>query len=92
MIKAIYRRDTAGRYVFVAAFETEQLPSPPSDWPEEIVEYLNAADDLPLVVENIALAKLPAVWNCSGPKPRRVRQRVACDENIRSQPHAEDNA
>ena len=63
MIKAIYKRREDGDYDFVAAFETEQLPEPPSNWPEEITEWLNAEGELPLVVENIALRKLPDVWS-----------------------------
>lgn len=63
MIKAIYKRREDGDYDFVAAFETEQLPEMPSNWPEEIVEWLNAESELPLVVENIDLDKLPAVWS-----------------------------
>lgn len=62
MTKAIYKRRQHGSYDFVAAFETEQLPGPPSNWPEEIIEWLNAEGELPLVVENIDLHKLPAVW------------------------------
>lgn len=63
MIKAIYRRREDGDYDFVAAFETEQMPEPPSNWPEEITEWLNAEGELPLVIENIDLCKLPDVWS-----------------------------
>ena len=63
MIKAIYRRRADGDYDFVAAFETDQLPEPPNNWPEEITEWLNLEGELPLVIENIDLNKLTDVWS-----------------------------
>ena len=63
MIKAIYKRREDGDYDFVAAFETDKLPPLPSDWPSEVVEYLNGENELVLIIENIDLDKLPAVWS-----------------------------
>jgi hypothetical protein len=62
MIKAIYKRRSDGDYDFVAAFETEQLPAAPSNWPDEIVEWMNAENELPLIIENLPLNKLADVW------------------------------
>lgn len=62
MTKAIYKRRDDGDYDFVAAFETEQLPEPPSNWPDEIVEWLNSEGETPMIVENIDLNKLPDVY------------------------------
>lgn len=61
MIKAIYKRRSDGEYDFVAAFETDRMPEQPSDWPQEIVEWLISEDELALVVENIPLSQLTDV-------------------------------
>jgi hypothetical protein len=80
MIRAIYKRREDGDYDFVAAFETDLMPAPPSNWPEEILEYLNAEGELPLVLENVALHHLPDVWT---PTPKQRRQEIA---NVRHEP------
>lgn len=73
MIRAIYKRREDGDYDFVAAFETEQMPAPPSNWPEEILEWLNAEGELPMMVENIDLSHLPDVWDGKSKRPRQPK-------------------
>ena len=51
MIKAIYRRREDGDYDFVAAFETEQMPELPSNWPEEIAEWLRSEGGSVLILD-----------------------------------------
>ena len=62
MIKAVYQQRSDGDYDFVAAFETEQLPAPPSDWPQEISEWLTAEGETPLLIQVGAINELPDVW------------------------------
>lgn len=62
MIKAIYQRREDGDYDFVAAFNTEAMPAPPSDWATEICEWLTNEGEEVLVIENVDLSKLPEVW------------------------------
>ena len=81
MIKAIYRAREDGDYDFVAAFETEETPQEPSNWPEEIVEWLNSEGEETLVVENIALHNLTDVWSKATTPPQPTRQYRADDED-----------
>ncbi len=62
MTRAVYKIREDGDYDFVAAFDTEQLPDAPSDWPQEIADWLNAAGEDALIVEGVELNKLPDVW------------------------------
>ena len=62
MIKAIYKLRSDGDYDFVAAFESEQLPEPPSNWPAEIIEWLKAEGETPLLIQNSS-CNFPDVWD-----------------------------
>lgn len=66
MIKAVYRLRGDGDYDFVAAFETEQLPQPPSDWPMEISDWLHAEGETPLLIEEISINLLPDIYESNG--------------------------
>ena len=62
MTRAVYKLREDGDYDFVAAFDTEQLPDAPSDWPQEIYDWLNREGEDALIVEGMELNKLPDVW------------------------------
>jgi len=61
MTRAIYIRREDGDFDFVAAFDVNQLPSAPSDWPQEIAEWLALVGEDVKVVD-CDLTKLPDVW------------------------------
>lgn len=62
MIRAVYKQREDGDYDFVAAFETEQLPELPSDWPAEIIDWLKGEGEVGITIQNIELERLPMVW------------------------------
>lgn len=61
MTKAVYRKREDGDYDFVAAFETEQLPDAPSNWPEEIAEWMRSEGDEVIITDQVPLCHLPDV-------------------------------
>jgi hypothetical protein len=62
MITAIYRRREDGDYDFVAAFNRDEIPVEPSNWPREVVDWLESENEEVLVVDNVDLDKLPMTW------------------------------
>lgn len=78
MIKAIYREREDGDFDFVAAFDTNLTPEPPSNWPDEIAEWLRNEGETVLVVDNCTLHKLPDVWE-GRPRSRSLA-------NVQSEP------
>ena len=72
MIRAIYREREDGHFDFIAAFETDMTPEAPSNWPEEIAEWLRSEGEAVLVVDNCPLHRLPDVWD--GVNERRPKE------------------
>ena len=59
---AVYRSRSDGDYDFVAAFDAEQLPQAPSNWPEEIAEWIKSEGDDALLI-HAPDCNWPDVWS-----------------------------
>ncbi len=78
MIRAIYREREDGHFDFIAAFETDMTPEAPSNWPEEIAEWLRSEGEAVLVVDNCPLHRLPDVWDgVNERRPKEVNNQLA---------------
>lgn len=59
---AVYRSRSDGDYDFVAAFNSDQLPQAPSNWPEEIAEWIKSEGDGALQI-HAPDCNWPDVWS-----------------------------
>ena len=60
MTRAIYIQRSDGDFDFVAAFDIDQLPAAPSNWPKEIADWLESEGETVRMLEE-DLSKLPDV-------------------------------
>lgn len=60
---ALYRSRDDGDYDFVAAFDCDQLLQAPTNWLEELKEWIEREGDKSLTIENLPLDQLVDVWS-----------------------------
>lgn len=82
MIKAIYREREDGDFDFVAAFDTDLTLEPPSNWPDEIADWLRSEGETVLVIETCSLQKLPDVFEGKS-RPRILAKGVISHDRER---------